>query len=109
MNALQVYFKVALACGTPFVFLMDKEYEPLAIAWVIRRVKETWEKWKYIPETHDCDDAAFMFKGVFGHSVGIAFGWRHAWNVILCKDGVWHFEPQTSAFSIERWAAVVLL
>ena len=109
MNALEVYLRVAWACKTPFVFVLDKKYEPRSIAVLMKSVKDFWPDWFYVPEFSDCDDAAFAFKGAYGHGIGIAIGHGHAWNIALCKDQVWHLEPQTGEFDIEKRATVVII
>ena len=89
----KVYLKVARACRTPFVFCLDRWYKPQSL----ESVKPfSITPWEYRAEVSDCDDAAFAFKGKYGHGVGIACSFAHCWNVVLC-DEVWHIEPQNGA------------
>ena len=69
----------------------------------------TWRR--YIPDLWDCDNYAFMFKTwmafVYGYTgIAVALGFvftpdgefLHAFNVIVCKDGVLLYEPQLHTF-----------
>ncbi len=101
----KVYLKVALACRTPFVFCLDRRYRPLNL----EAVKQfSVAPWQYRPEVNDCDDAAFAFKGKYGHGVGIACSFTHCWNIVLC-DQIWHVEPQNGSMFKRRWAFAVII
>jgi len=108
MNWLAVYFKIARACRTPFVFCLDSKYRPWDL-YELKRASGSFPKWEYSEEYADCDDAAFAFKGHMGHSIGIAIGHGHAWNVALCNNGIWHIEPQTGEFSQGKRAKVIII
>jgi hypothetical protein len=103
-----VYFKCAWACRTPFVFCLDKNYRLLDVDNVVRLAK-AFPPWHYVPEVNDCDDAAFAFKAFGGHGIGIALSRKHAWNIALCMDGVWHIEPQNGAVSRKKRAGAVII
>ena len=108
MNSIEVYFRVAFASRTPFVLLLDRRYTPLQREAVIAVLKE-FKPGPYTRETFDCDDFASAFKGRVGHGIGIAISPRHAWNIALCTDGVWHIEPQTGAFRRRKTAVLIIL
>jgi hypothetical protein len=103
MNAVRVYFRVAWACRTPCVLMMDRRYVPRQKETLVSEV-ESFKRGPSVPERFDCDDFAFALKGQLGHGVGVAFGARHAWNIALCTDGVWHIEPQNGRFTRRKWA-----
>ncbi len=96
------------ACRTPFVLCLDRSYEPFDVAVVTAKARE-FPKWRYTPETRDCDDAAHSFRAFGGHGIGIAMNHRHAWNMALCHDGVWHIEPQNGTLTRGKWACMVIL
>jgi len=106
MRALEAYLKVALACRTPFVWCLDRNYVPVNIEHV-RHVMPRYGP--YEPEVFDCDDFAFAFKGELGHGIGIAINRRHAWNIALATDGVYHIEPQTGEVTQNKRATIVIL
>jgi hypothetical protein len=104
----KAYLTISWACRTPFVLCLDKRYE-LPDAASIRRTAEAFPRWHYLPEVKDCDDAAFAFRAFAGHGVGIALSRKHAWNLALCTDGVWHIEPQTGAVRRKKRALMVII
>lgn len=106
--AWKVYLKLAWACRTPFVQCLDRRYEPLEVE-ALRARASAFLPWRYVPEVSDCDDAAQAFRAFAGHGVGIALTHRHAWNVALCADGVWHIEPQNGSFTRFKWALHVII
>jgi len=101
----RVYLKVARACRTPFVFCLDRWYKPQDLE-SVKRFSVT--PWTYRTEVSDCDDAAFAFKGKYGHGVGVACSFAHCWNVVL-SDDVWHIEPQNGAMFRHKWAFAVII
>ncbi len=108
MSGWKVYLKVVRACRTPFVFCLDRQYRLLEVGDVMRLAK-AFPPWHYVPEVNDCDDAAFAFRAFGGHGIGIALSRRHAWNIALCADGVWHVEPQNGIVSRNKWALAVII
>ena len=61
---------------------------------------------KYAADRMDCDDFAFLLKGLvasffelnyFGVVIGRTPLGCHAWNILRTEDEVWQFEPQTGA------------
>ncbi len=108
MNALQAYVRISWACGTPFVLLLDRRYTPRSKD-EMRDAVAQFKKGPYVPELFDCDDFAAALKGQLGHAVGIAMNHKHAWNVALCTDGVWHIEPQTGEFRKRKWTLFVMI
>jgi hypothetical protein len=108
MNAVQVYFRVAWACRTPFVLMMDRRYTPWRLS-ELKPLVETFRRGPYVAERFDCDDFAFALKGQVGHGIGVVFNARHAWNIALCTDGVWHIEPQSGSFTRLKWALLAII
>lgn len=104
----KVYFKVAWACRTPFVLCLDRRYRPLEREELVAKAK-AFPPWRYVPEFSDCDDAAHAFRAYVGHGVGIALNSRHAWNVAVCRDGVWQVEPQNGSLTRHKWAVHVVV
>lgn len=97
--AWKVYFRVAWACKTPLVFLLDKKYETITKT-LMRRFYDQMPDLSYIPEIRDCDNFGFIYKGTadrttnaIGLVVGRTSGW-HMWNLALTKEGVEQIEPQ---------------
>jgi hypothetical protein len=104
LSATKVYFKAAWTARTPLVFLLDKEYKEIpeetldAISGVIK------DRFEYIRDVSDCDDAALLFKAAASERKenGVGFVWgttprgRHAWNLAICPDGIVEVEPQTA-------------
>ena len=102
--AWKVYFKVAWACKTPFVFLLDRKHKTIT-----RGKMMEFYLWmpnlEYVPELRDCDNFAFMYKGIADrqtNAVGIILGWAkwarlpHLWNTGLTDEGVLQIEPQNA-------------
>jgi len=108
MNSVEAYFRVSWACKTPFVLLMDRQYEPWPMDELASKV-EVFTDGPYVRETHDCDDFAFAFKGQIGHSIGVVWNPKHCWNIALCEDGVKHVEPQTGEFKESSWAMLAVI
>lgn len=108
--AWKVYFKIAWACKTPLVFLMDFRYKPIYarvlndIGLVIKR------EFKYLEDVSDCDDAAWRFKAAasrkrengVGFVIGLFKRGLHCWNIALRYDGVFQIEPQTNKLVTHR-------
>jgi hypothetical protein len=90
------------------VLCLDRKYRPLGLQALSSRAK-AFPPWQYVPELKDCDDAAHAFRAYAGHGVGIAMNHKHAWNVALCDEGVWHVEPQNGEMTQRRWAFLVIL
>jgi len=102
ISLLDVYFKLVSACATPFVLFLDTKYNYVTNVVVSRLLRnKLMSKFKYESEISDCDDAAWIFKGLASsekeNGVGFVIGWHgglHCWNVVLGKDGVYQLEPQ---------------
>jgi hypothetical protein len=118
MTKLKLYFKLALACRTPFVLLADKRYKPvseLSLALIITAGKKAWKKIAYQIDYHDCDDAADIVKAEASkkaeNGVGRVYGyWRghglHYWTVALKETGVEMIEPQTAGRNL-KWGEYI--
>jgi len=106
--AWRAYQSLAWACGTPFVQCLDRRYQPRDVNELAEQAR-AFLPWRYMPEVSDCDDAAFAFRAYAGHGVGIALTPKHAWNVALCTDGVWHIEPQNGTLRRRKWALHVIV
>lgn len=79
------------------MLLLDRRYTPLQLEELAPVVKD-FKRGPYVREAFDCDDFATALKAHVGHAVGIAMNHKHAWNVALCAEDVWHIEPQTGEF-----------
>jgi len=96
------YFKLLCSCKTPFVYFLDTKYDYVSNVVVSRLLRNKLiSKFKYESDVSDCDDAAWIFKGLASsekeNGVGFVIGWHsglHCWNVVLGKDGVYQLEPQ---------------
>jgi len=108
VNSVEAYVRIAWACRTPFVLLLDRRYTPRQFQELAPAVR-AFQRGPYVRETFDCDDFATALKGQLGHAIGIAITPRHAWNIALCTDGVWHIEPQTGEFRKRKWALFVMI
>jgi len=104
----KAYLRVAWACRTPLVLCLDRKYRLLDAEAVSAKAR-VFPRWHYVPEIMDCDDAAHAFRAFVGHGVGIALNHKHAWNIALCRDGVWHIEPQNGNMTRRRWALLVVI
>jgi hypothetical protein len=102
VSGIKTYFRVAWACKTPVVFLLDKRYKKISKATLEEIATQIKRRFRYIKEVSDCDDAALLFKAAASerheNGVGIVFGGTpmgfHAWNVAMCPDGILEVEPQ---------------
>jgi hypothetical protein len=119
VSATKTYFRVAWACKTPLVFLLDKNYKTIPKA-VLKDIAENIKRrFSYIKDISDCDDAALLFKAAASkrhqNGVGLVYGKNprgfHAWNIALCSDGVFEVEPQTAAMGKRKgykpWIIVI--
>lgn len=102
ISAIKVYFKIALALKTPFVFLLDIEYD-LINKKHMGLFYKMMPDLSYIPNYMDCDNYAFIYKGIadrMTNSVGFVLGWAkwaqclHCWNIGICRNGIYQIEPQ---------------
>ena len=108
MNTLKTYFKVAWYCKTPLVFLLDRRYKPISkdiLHFFYRKMPDL----DYIPELRDCDNFAFIYKGiadrqtnVVGMVVGKSPSGLHCWNIALTDEGIHQLEPQTGQLFKKR-------
>jgi len=115
--AWKVYFKVAWACKTPLVFLLDKKYETITKT-LVRQFYNWMPSLSYIPEQRDCDNFGFIYKGIadratnaVGLVIGRTTGW-HLWNMALTKQGVEQIEPQNGKIVTKNkryWAWAVII
>jgi len=104
LTGFKTYLKVAWRCKTPLVLILDKEYIPIAKDILDEIATEISDKFEYIKNVADCDDAALLFKAAASerkeNSVGLIFGKTpnglHAWNLAMCPDGITEVEPQNA-------------
>ena len=104
LTGFKTYLKVAWKCKTPLVLILDKEYTPISQDILNEIATEISEKFEYIKNIADCDDAALLFKAAASerkeNSVGLIFGKTpnglHAWNLAMCPDGITEVEPQNA-------------
>ena len=104
LTGFKTYLKVAWACKTPLVLILDKEYTPISIDILNQIATEISNNFEYINNIADCDDAALLFKAKASeqkeNSVGLIFGKTpnglHAWNLAMCPDCITEVEPQNA-------------
>lgn len=116
ISAVKLWFKLAWQFKTPFVFPMDTIYYPITEDQLLELYDEFPHDYKWIPEVSDCDDAAFVFKGIasrhkinaIGVVTGKGLGGAHAWNCVLLDKGIVQFEPQNGKIVKYRPMAVVI-
>lgn len=83
----------------------DARYRTVSISEFMKILKEDkTNNLKYISETFDCENFAAIFKNrlalYYGiTAVGVVLNYKggHAFNVVVCSDGVYVLEPQTDA------------
>lgn len=103
IKGFQVYRKLMRALRTPFILLLDSFYTVISLDDAQETYAGVLADVKYIPEWQDCDDFAWIMKAIanaqhinaIGFIVGKVPGGLHAWNVVLCHEGVYQLEPQT--------------
>ncbi|UCD08709.1 MAG: hypothetical protein JSU79_10170 [Dehalococcoidales bacterium] len=104
LSGFKTYLKVAWACKTPLVLILDKEYTPISTDILNQIATEISDNFEYIKNIADCDDAALLLKAKASeqkeNSVGLIFGKTlnglHAWNLAMCPDGLKEVEPQNA-------------
>ena len=104
LTGFKTYLRVAWKCKTPLVLILDKAYTPISKDTLTEIAVEISEKFEYINNIADCDDAALLFKAAASerkeNSVGLIFGKTpkglHAWNLAMCPDGIIEVEPQNA-------------
>jgi hypothetical protein len=119
LDGLKIYLKVARACRTPLVFLLDKKYREIPEKTLKEIAEHIKEKFVYINDISDCDDAALLFKAAASerleNGVGLVFGRTpqglHAWNVAVCVGKVIEVEPQSATIGKRKgyWPWVVII
>jgi len=119
LSGLKTYLRVAWACKTPLVLILDTEYELISEETLKEIAAHIKEKFEYIKNVSDCDDAALLFKAAASerheNGVGLIFGKTprgfHAWNVAMYQDSISEVEPQTAAIgkrkSYKPWFVVI--
>ena len=119
LSGLQSYLRVAWACKTPLVFLLDTEYRAISVTTLEEIAAQIMSEFEYIKDISDCDDAALLFKAAASkrreNGVGLIFGKTprgfHAWNVAMCPDEISEVEPQTAAVGRRKgykpWVIVI--
>ena len=97
---ITTYIQIAWALKTPVVLMNDVTYFP-CIYEDITSFLDCMPELEYKPDIADCDNFAFIFKGIADtqyNSIGIVFGkfggGLHAWNVAVTNRGVYQVEPQ---------------
>ncbi len=119
LSGLKTYLRVAWACKTPLVFLLDKEYKLISEETLKEIAADIKARFEYIREISDCDDAALLLKAAASerreNGVGLIFGRTprglHAWNVTMCPQGISEVEPQTAAIGKRKgykpWVVII--
>ena len=100
MSWLKLILKL-LRAGCPFILPLDSRYEPITQAELDNLITEYQVKELYYhPDIFDCDDFAWVFKGLASKrklQVGFVIGWHHGlhcWNVVITDKVNW-IEPQS--------------
>ena len=118
-SGLKTYSRVAWACKTPLVFLLDTEYKLISLETLTEIAVLIRERFEYIKDVSDCDDAALLFKAAASerqeNGVGLVFGKTlqgyHAWNIAMCHDGLHEVEPQTTTIGKRKgykpWVVII--
>ena len=119
ISGFKTYLKVAWACKTPAVLMLDREYKIIPTETLKAIAKEITEQFTYINDISDCDDAALLFKASASrqkeNGVGMIYGktpngW-HAWNLALCEEGIVEVEPQTAGLGKRKgykaWMVII--
>lgn len=104
LSAVKAYLKVAWALKTPFVFLLDSQYKVCSLNVIQEIYANKLTQMEYIPNFYDCDTYAWVMKAfacqdqvnIVGFVIGRLNKEAHAWNIFLCKEGVFQLEPQTA-------------
>lgn len=119
LSGLKTYLRVAWACKTPLVFLLDTGYKTISVTTLEEIAAQITSEFEYIKDISDCDDAAVLFKAAASkrheNGVGLIFGKTprgfHAWNVAMCPDGISEVEPQTAVIRKRKgykpWIVVI--
>ena len=119
LSGLKTYLRVAWACKTPLVLILDTKYKLISEATLKEIAAHIKEKFEYIKNVSDCDDAALLFKAAASerqeNGVGLIFGKTprgfHAWNVAMYQDGISEVEPQTAGIgkrkSYKPWVVII--
>ena len=118
-SGLKTYIKVAWACKTPLVLILDTEYRLISTETLKEIAAQIKNRFEYIKNISDCDDAALLFKAAASerqeNGVGLIFGKTprglHAWNVAMRDDGLYEVEPQTAAIGKRKgykpWVVII--
>jgi len=119
LSGLKTYLRVAWACKTPLVFLLDTEYKSISVTTLKEIAARIKRRFRYIRDVSDCDDAALLFKAAASerqeNGVGLIFGKTprgvHTWNVTICPDGIFEVEPQTAVIGKRKgykpWVVII--
>jgi hypothetical protein len=109
MNAVSLYFKLAWRLRTPFLFMLDWKYRPVAGLDTLGQMAGGLGL-SYENDYSDCDDFAWLFKAraVEQKINGIGFVWGyhhglHFWNVVYTPEGIYQFEPQNGRHFKNDW------
>ena len=110
LTGFKTYLKLDWKCMTPLVLILDKEYIPISQYILNEIAADVSDKFEYINNIADCDDAALLFKAAASerkeNSIGVIFGKTpnglHAWNLAMCPDGIIEVEPQNARTGKEK-------
>ena len=119
LSGMKTYLRVAWACKTPLVLILDTKYKLIPAETLKEIAAHIKEKFEYIRDVADCDDAALLFKAAASerheNGVGLIFGktprGMHAWNVAMCPDGIFEVEPQNATIGKRKrykpWVVII--
>ena len=98
---MRLYIKIVTTLHTPFVYFLDREYKSVSQRDLLRFYDEMGGM-VYRPEFSDCDNFAFVYKGIADretNAVGIVIGKlggnMHCWNMAHKEGSIVQIEPQT--------------
>ena len=98
---MKLYIKIVTTLHTPFVYFLDRKYKSTTQKDLLR-FYDGMKDMAYSPEFSDCDNFAFVFKGIADretNAVGIVIGklegGMHCWNMAYRDGAIVQIEPQT--------------
>ena len=114
----QLFWKLLKKAKTPLILPLDFDYEvmnemELNNLIIEYDIKELY----YKAEIFDCDDFAWVFKGLASkrkiQPVGLVIGRRkgiwHCWNVVITEKGTYFIEPQTGRIVEKGYKAWIII
>jgi len=99
----RIYWKLLRKYRTPLIGMLDKTYYAIPYTYLALYARKTNSLLKYVPALGDCDNFAFVYKGIADrecNAVGIIYGTYkgvpHCWNIAFTEEeGLIQVEPQS--------------